>query len=98
MSLKEEWYKQEINDNENTNFHSPLEEEYSFYKAVKLGDMDYVRTNLESGSFINPKGKGILSKNSLTNLRYHYVIAVAMITRQCVEGGMELEQAYRLSD
>ena len=98
MSLKEEWYKQEINDNGVTNFHSPLEYEYSFYKAVKSGDMDFVRNSLDSDDFLNPKGKGVLSKNTLTNIRYHFVIAVAMITRQCVEGGMELEQAYRLSD
>ena len=41
---------------------------------------------------------GILSKNSLTNLKYHFVITVALITRYCIDGGMETEQAYRLSD
>ena len=42
--------------------------------------------------------RGILSRNALTNLKYHFVVTVAMITRHCVEAGMELEQAYRLSD
>ena len=41
---------------------------------------------------------GILSKNSLTNLKYHFVITVALVTRYCIDGGMETEQAYRLSD
>jgi len=41
---------------------------------------------------------GILSTNPLTNIKYHFVITVAMITRHCVDAGMELEQAYRLSD
>lgn len=41
---------------------------------------------------------GILSTNPLTNIKYHFVVTVAMITRRCVEAGMELEQAFRLSD
>lgn len=40
----------------------------------------------------------MLSKNPLTNLKYHFVVTVALVTRNCVEGGLELEQAYRLSD
>ena len=39
---------------------------------------------------------GVLSKNALTNLKYHFVITVALVTRYCIEGGMETEQAYRL--
>lgn len=41
---------------------------------------------------------GVLSKNALTNQKYHFIVTVALITRHCVEGGLELEQAYRLSD
>ncbi|MCI5612321.1 MAG: helix-turn-helix transcriptional regulator, partial [Roseburia sp.] len=69
-----------------------------FYNAVSSGDMDYVRENIKEGDFKNPEGMGILSRNALTNLKYHFVVTVAMITRHCVEAGMELEQAYRLSD
>lgn len=96
--LRSEWYTQELSDNEAESFHRPMEEEYSFYTAVKTGDMDFVRKNLSQGDFTNPEGMGVLSKNPLTNLKYHFVVTVAMITRHCVEGGLELEQAYRLSD
>ena len=41
---------------------------------------------------------GILSTNPLTNIRYHFIVTVAMVTRRCIEAGMELEQGYRLSD
>ena len=41
---------------------------------------------------------GVLSPDPLTNMKYHFVVTVAMIVRHCVEAGMELEQAYRLSD
>lgn len=47
---------------------------------------------------MSDKGVGILSKDPVTNLKYHFVITTAMITRMCREHGMELEQAFRLSD
>ena len=55
--------------------------------------MEFVRKNLNQGDFTNPEGMGVLSKNALTNLKYHFVVTVALITRHCVEGGLELEQA-----
>jgi len=98
MNLQREWYLNELKKSEEEDPHRPLEVEYGFYNAVSSGDMEYVRKNIEEGDFINPEGMGILSHNSLTNLKYHFVITVAMVTRHCVDAGMELEQAYRLSD
>ena len=98
MSLKQEWYLKELQNDEEKIVHRPMEEEYSFYHAVRTGDMEYVRENCNQGTFTNPTGMGILSPTPLTNIKYHFVVTVALITRNCVEGGMELEQAYRLSD
>ena len=98
MNLQREWYMKELKMSEEDNPHRPMEVEYSFYNAVSSGDMDYVRENIKEGDFKNPEGMGILSRNALTNLKYHFVVTVAMITRHCVEAGMELAQAYRLSD
>ena len=98
MNLQREWYMKELKMSEEDNPHRPMEVEYSFYNAVSSGDMDYVRENIKEGDFKNPEGMGILSRNALTNLKYHFLVTVAMITRHCVEAGMELEQAYRLSD
>lgn len=97
-NLRNEWYKRELSDSESETYHRPMEEEYSFYSAVKNGDMEFVRKNLNQGDFTNPEGMGVLSKNALTNLKYHFVVTAALLTRHCVEGGLELEQAYRLSD
>lgn len=98
MKLEKEWYLHELEKSEEQTTHRPLEEEYSFYTAVSSGDMDFVRENIRQGAFTNPDGMGVLSANPLTNLKYHFVITAALITRHCVENGMELEQAYRLSD
>lgn len=98
MNLRNEWYQQELTKSEEEFTHRPLEEEYSFYQAVSSGDMEFVQENCKKDAFTNPEGMGILSLNPLTNIKYHFIVTVAMITRRCVEAGMELEQAYRLSD
>lgn len=98
MGLEHEWCVQEVEKCEEGITHRPMEEEYSFYEAVRSGDMDFVRENCREGVFTKPEGMGVLSRDAITNIRYHFVVTVAMVTRHCVEAGMELEQAYRLSD
>lgn len=97
MDVKTEYYKQHFM-NTGTKKHRPMEEEYTFYHAVKNGDLHTVEQNLEQERFSEPDGMGILSSSPLTNMKYHFVVATALITRYCVEGGMELELAYSLSD
>ena len=98
MDLKNEWYTQESKDNTNDTFHRLVNEEYAFYDAVSRGDIDAVRKNLEIKRFTDLSGMGVLSKDMLTNMKYHFVITAALITRSCMQAGMEMEQAYRLSD
>ncbi len=75
--------------------HSPIEAEMQFYNYIKAGDMEGVKRTLTP---LGGEGFGILSKDKLQNLKYHLVISIAFITRFCVEGGMERETAYNLSD
>ena len=98
MNIRNEWFQSELKNSEESISHRPLEEEYSFYQAVSSGDIDFVEQNCRENTFTNPDGMGILSTNALTNIKYHFVVTVAMVTRRCVEAGMELEQAFRLSD
>lgn len=73
-------------------------EEFQFYRAVAEGRIGDVQENCLRGAFENPDGVGRLSDNPLTNLRYHFVVTAALITRFCMEGGMALEEAFGLSD
>lgn len=75
--------------------HAPIEKEFEFYDYVKMGDIENVRrtmTPLASGDV------GKLSDDYIRHLRYHLIITIAMLTRFCIEGGMEAEKAYTLSD
>lgn len=98
MDLNKEWYRSEFTHHEFMNEHRTLENELSFYEAVVEGNMEAVEENCKKKDFSNPEGMGKLSENPLQNLRYHFVVTVAMITRYCVHGGMEQDKAYSLSD
>ncbi|MGO4938193.1 helix-turn-helix transcriptional regulator [Fundicoccus sp. Sow4_H7] len=78
--------------------HRKLSEEYLFFKAVAEGNLSVVNENLRENQFAEARGFGKLSKNNTVNVKYHFVIAIAMITRYCSKAGMEIERAFRLSD
>ena len=98
MKYQNEWLQFESGDQADEMEHRQLAEEFSFYQAVANGNLDLVRENCEMGRFVESEGVGVLSRNPVTNLKYHFVITTAMITRLCRENGMALEQAFRLSD
>lgn len=98
MKQRNEWFLFEAGDDIDEMEHRQPAEEFLFYQAVATGDVDAVRINCERGRFVENDGVGILSRNPVTNLKYHFVITTAMVTRLCKQNGMELEQAFRLSD
>lgn len=98
MSISNDWYHTEQKNSDMEIHHRSPSVEYSFYDSVKSGDMDAVIKNCKDDSFLHLEGTGLLSKNPLTNIRYHFVVTAAMLTRYCIDGGLEPEQAYRLSD
>ena len=84
-------------DGELTSHREPGEE-FLFYRSVAAGLIDAVQENCSRGAFENMEGAGKLSDNPVTNLRYHFVVTAAMLTRFCMEGGMPMEEAFGLSD
>lgn len=98
MNISKEWYKDEFIQHESLISHTTIETELNDYLAVAEGNLDYLAKHVSADSFSNPEGKGRLSKNDLQNMRYHFVVSTALITRYCVMRGMEQEKAYTLSD
>lgn len=98
MGYHDEWLLLEADYEIDDAEHRQPTEEFLFYKAVTEGDIEAVRKNCEQGRFLDTEGVGVLSRNAVTNLKYHFVITAAMITRLCEQKGMELEQAFRMSD
>lgn len=97
MDIKKEWNYKEYVNRENNFIHAPFSPEFAFYTAVKSGDIKKV-TKLCENEFPEKKGFGNLSASPLRNAIYHFIITVALVARYCIEGGMEHEAAYNLSD
>ena len=75
--------------------HLPYEREMEFYQSIKMGNLKEAKRLFKP---LGGSGFGRLSDDPLRNLKYHLVVTIAFITRYCIEGGMEMETAYNLSD
>ena len=97
MSIPQELLYQQYVRRESEPFRAPYESESEFYNYVKQGNTEKVK-ELCRESFQEKKGLGILSDSPLQNLKYHFVITAALLARYCIESGMEVAEAYDLSD
>lgn len=83
------------NQRENNSSHLDMNQEYSFYRKVQNGEYDSLD---QLPNFSINEGMGKLSQDPFRNEVYHAIILITMLTRFCVEGGMDLEYAYLSSD
>lgn len=95
MGIKEELTRVEFKNREYMINHIPYDREMAFYQAIRNGDMEEMKRLFKP---LSVEGFGKLSDNPIRNLKYHLIITVAFITRYCIEGGLEMESAYNLSD
>jgi AraC-like DNA-binding protein len=77
---------------------NPFERELNFYRTIQAGDVEGVKKLFENVRKDFSEGKGTLSLDPVRNMMYHFVTAVALISRFCVEGGLPHDVAYTLSD
>ena len=75
--------------------HLAYERENAFFNSIQEGNVAEMQRLYAP---LGTSNMGRLSDNPLRNLQYHLIITVALITRSCIEGGMEMEEAYNLSD
>lgn len=100
MNINKELNSRLFDRSENEQIHEEFNREYGFYSNIVRGDIAV------KNSFCDPNNEnmfeneqyGKLSANKLMNMRYHYVVSVSLITRLCVEHGLDRELAYTLSD
>ena len=72
--------------------------EFEKYKIISSGNVEKVKENFAAIKQNYHQGKGKLSDDPVRNVRYHFIVAVALTSRICVEGGMSHDIAYTLSD
>ncbi len=75
-----------------------IRQEFSNYDMIRYGKIQAVKDSIPARKANFYQGKGELSPDPTRNIMYHFVIATAMVSRVCVEGGMSQNEAYTLSD
>jgi len=75
--------------------HADFDREIAFYESICSGDIALVKL---LSTPLCSEGCGILSKNILQNMKYHFTVSAALIARFCIKSGMTMEEAYHLSD
>ncbi len=95
MNTTKELLSALFDQSENDKYHMAYSDEMVFYSAVQSGDEELLMKVMKP---FTSEGMGVLSSKPIRNLQYHLVITVALITRFCIEGGMNSETAYTLSD
>ena len=96
MDQKELFYKDYVQREEEF-LRAPYNPEIEFYSTIKAGDVEKVR-ELCKDALVDKPGLGRLSEDPLQNLKFHFVVTTALVARYCIEGGMDLSDAYGLSD
>ena len=72
--------------------------EFREYNRIKNGDVEGARERFKIARKKLLEGRGVLSENPLRNMVYHLVVSAAVISRMCIDGGLDLDTAYTLSD
>lgn len=79
-------------------YHAPYGGEYGYYDAVRKGDVKLLHKKYLAKPIYEAEGLGVLSPSEVRNILYHTIISIALVSRYCIEDGMEPEVAYSLSD
>ena len=75
--------------------HPTHHEDMLRYYYLQQGDMRAVDEAMRT---LNASMQGTLSKDSLRNMKYLFVVTVALAARFVVESGVPLEKSYAISD
>lgn len=72
--------------------------EFKQYNRIRYGDVEGVRERFKIARKKFEEGRGSLSDDPVRNMIYHHVTAIAVISRMCIDTGMDVDTAYTLGD
>ncbi len=96
MNIEKELANRLMNEGETSGRQEAYNIEINFYEIVASGDTKRLEDAIKSIGGTQTPGK--LSSNELQNAKYHACILAALVSRFCIESGMEIAVAYTLSD
>lgn len=97
MDINRELLYKEFVQRENDFIRAPYNPELEFYSCIKEGNIEKIKQLCEE-PLGDKKGLGELCDNPLQNIKYHFVVTAALAARYCIEGGLDMNKAYSVSD
>ena len=94
MDIEKELQKQLIAERDSEVFRTSYEREIDFYSMISRGDIEALQNRLHASA----DRRGVLSDNNIANAKYHAIIMIALVSRFCIEAGMDVLVSYSLSD
>lgn len=94
-SIRKSFTNETFKQREFSSNHHTYDEESELYECIRQGDKSKIQPLLDM--FLSER-VGKLSDNPLMNCRYHFVSAIAIITRITISCGVEHSACYMLSD
>ena len=96
MNIDHELTRRLVNEENSGNRRAAYNKEIEFYELVASGNTELLAERMKH--FGDDQKFGKLSEDAIRNSKYHAVILVGMISRFCIEAGMDIATAYNLSD
>lgn len=84
-----------IDRKENENYHNTYFFEQEYYGYVEKGDVDGLT---EFTKIIPSFSEGSMASDSIRHSKNIFITAIALATRHAINGGLDIETAYQLSD
>lgn len=78
--------------------HPTFEREMGLYNLIGAGKIDQIEEYQKDKPSSNAKERGVLSEDPIRNTMYHFVAMITMISRVCINYGLEQDIAYKMSD
>ena len=100
MTIDEELERLLLSERDNDVRRFAYNAEINRYGLIAAGDVEGLKRDLEEQAKAEPGGfrRGVLSRDELNNEKYHAIIMTALVSRVCIEHGMDIAVSYTLSD
>lgn len=97
MDIEKLLQNQLLSERESTLLRDSYNHEIVYYDLIAAGDLEGLNRWRNSYG-LQKHASGKLSDNDVTNERYHGIVLVALVSRFCIEAGMDICVSYALSD
>lgn len=98
IDIEKELQRQLIEERDSNIFRTSYDREIGFYSMISSGDIDSLSKFISDSKDSPAARRGILSDSELVNSKYHAIIMIALVSRFCIESGMDVLVSYSLSD